>query len=505
MTIRVFVSYRRDDSKHAAGRLGERLNERFTLFMDVNQIGPGSDFTAALRQAVNEADVLLAVIGSQWLTITAEDGGRRIDQPDDWVALEIGTALRQGTPVIPVLVDSAHMPRRGELPVALADMANRQPIRIAHESFAPDSARLIETIEGTAKPEDLWPPVQPAPQRPKSRSKILVIIGAAALTVILIAVIAVVMATRGTPSTSPQGGLSTSGQPSHPPPTSASETTRRPSDAVASYLQALAAGDATAALSYTEDPAPQGPLLTDAVLAESRKRTPLTAIDVPAVGDKNAKSVSATYMLGSAAVNESFDVVKVANTWKLSRAVKDLDLSAIVDGPIPLQINGVKVTQASVAVLPGSYEFTTGQRYVSYGSRNVVLIKSPHAKADTGSIQSQLTQTGEKAAVSAAKKSYNMCLNAHSLNPKNCPQNFSPTYSYDESTITWRQAGSDPFQRPAVSFRGTQARIKISLNLKVSASCTNQGRSGTCTGTLTGTSVGVVKMRTTPLRVEWRE
>ena len=151
VTRRVFVSYRRDDSKHAAGRLAERLDERFTLLRDVARIRPGSDFTTAIREAVDDADVLLAVIGSQWLTITVEEGGRRIDQPDDWVALETGTALRRGTPVIPVLVDGAHMPRRNESPAALADMANRQPMRIAHKTFAADSVRLIETIEGIVR------------------------------------------------------------------------------------------------------------------------------------------------------------------------------------------------------------------------------------------------------------------------------------------------------------------------------------------------------------------
>ena len=161
MTVRVFVSYRREDSKHAAGRLGERLDERFTLFMDVDQIQGGAVFPAVVRKAVDEADVLLAVIGSQWLRLTAENGGRRIDQPGDWVAEEIGTALRRGTPVIPVLVDGAPMPSRGELPPALADLASRHAMRIAHESFPADSIRLIETIESmlsARKPEnvDLW-------------------------------------------------------------------------------------------------------------------------------------------------------------------------------------------------------------------------------------------------------------------------------------------------------------------------------------------------------------
>jgi hypothetical protein len=161
VTIQVFVSYRRGDSSHAAGRLVDRLDEHFKLFIDVDRIRPGADFTSVVRAAVDESDVLVAVIGLQWLTLAAEDGGRRIDQPGDWVAEEIGTALRRGTLVIPVLVDGAQMPSRTELPEALADLASRQALRIAHESFAADSRRLIETIEelvsaATPQTVNLW-------------------------------------------------------------------------------------------------------------------------------------------------------------------------------------------------------------------------------------------------------------------------------------------------------------------------------------------------------------
>jgi len=157
----VFVSYRRDDSRHAAARLGERLNERFRLFMDIDSIQPGSDFAAVVREAVDQADVVLAVIGPAWLTSADETGARRIDKPRDWVALEIGTALGRGTAVIPVLVDGARMPEQDELPPALAELATRQAISLTHESFAADCTRLIKTLDGlvhASAPEvvDLW-------------------------------------------------------------------------------------------------------------------------------------------------------------------------------------------------------------------------------------------------------------------------------------------------------------------------------------------------------------
>ena len=170
----VFVSYRRDDSKHAAGRLGERLHERFHLFMDIDNIRPGTDFTAVVRNAVDQADVVLAIIGTAWLASTKEPGTRRLDDPDDWVALEVGTALRRGTPVIPVLVDGARMPERGELPEKLADLASRQAITLDHESFGADCTRLIEIIESLAGEQevqevDLWAD----PDYPSARSALL--------------------------------------------------------------------------------------------------------------------------------------------------------------------------------------------------------------------------------------------------------------------------------------------------------------------------------------------
>jgi hypothetical protein len=344
-------------------------------------------------------------------------------------------------------------------------------------------------------PRHLAPP-------PNGKGKVLIIIGAVALAVILMAVIAVVVATRGLPGASPRGTATQAGQANSSQ--SGAPLAKRPSDAVAAYLQALADGDATTALSYAADPAPKGPLLTDKVLARSLERTPLTDIDVPVVEDQNANSVSATYRLGSSSVSESFDVVKVADSWRLSRIVKDLDVSFIVDGPIPVKINGVEVTDESVAVLPGSYAFTTGLPYVGYGSKNVVLVKSPYGQADTFSIQSQLTSAGEEAAVKAAKKSYNECLEANSLNPDNCPQKFNTKYDWDKSTINWEEVGNDPFQKAEVTFSGTQARIEIPINLKPTGSCTYQGRSGNCSGTLTGTSVAVIKVTSKPpLKVKW--
>ena len=70
-------------------------------------------------------------------------------------------------------------------------------------------------------------------------------------------------------------------------------------------------------------------------------------------------------------------------------------------------------------------------------------------------------------------------------------------------SITWRQAGKDPFRKPSVTFTGTQARVQVPMDLKLSGSCSYQGRSGNCSGSLTGTSVAVIKVTTKPLKVKW--
>jgi hypothetical protein len=107
---RIFVSYRREDTRHMAGRLFDRLSERSgesNVFMDVDSIEPGIDFSQAIERAVQKCDVLLALIGRAWLSETDEHGRPRLDDPDDLVVLEIKSALDRDIRVIPVLIDGA--------------------------------------------------------------------------------------------------------------------------------------------------------------------------------------------------------------------------------------------------------------------------------------------------------------------------------------------------------------------------------------------------------------
>src|SRR5690242_19550992 len=92
----IFVSYRRQESSHLAGRVADRLADRFgetQVFIDVDTIEPGVDFAEEIRRAVAACTVLVAIIGSAWLTATDEQGRRRLDDPDDLVRQEIEAAL----------------------------------------------------------------------------------------------------------------------------------------------------------------------------------------------------------------------------------------------------------------------------------------------------------------------------------------------------------------------------------------------------------------------------
>ena len=146
----IFISYRRQESSHLAGRLYDRLAERFgaeRVFMDVATIDLGVDFAEVITRAVGSCQVLVAVIGPQWVTVADADGRRRLKDPNDFVRLEIKAALERDVRVIPILVEGAPMPRLRDLPRPLAGLARRNAMTMRHESFPYDAERLLEAIE----------------------------------------------------------------------------------------------------------------------------------------------------------------------------------------------------------------------------------------------------------------------------------------------------------------------------------------------------------------------
>jgi hypothetical protein len=146
----IFVSYRRQETSHLAGRLHDRLADSFgedQVFIDVDTIELGVDFAEEIFGAVAACRVLLAIIGPTWLIATDGRGRRRLDDPDDIVRLEVEAALARGVRVIPILVEGATMPARQDLPDSLAGLARRNALTIRHESFRHDAARLVSAIE----------------------------------------------------------------------------------------------------------------------------------------------------------------------------------------------------------------------------------------------------------------------------------------------------------------------------------------------------------------------
>jgi uncharacterized protein YgiM (DUF1202 family) len=150
MSGKIFINYRRDDASHLAGRLYDRLAAHFPknqIFIDVDNLDPGVDFVEAIEQSVGSCDVLIAVIGRHWLISTDEKRRRRLDDPDDFVRLEIATALKRNIRVIPVLVDGATMPRPSDLPGDLKSLVRRNAVEVSHTRFSADSERLIAALE----------------------------------------------------------------------------------------------------------------------------------------------------------------------------------------------------------------------------------------------------------------------------------------------------------------------------------------------------------------------
>jgi hypothetical protein len=149
---RIFVSYRRAETAYPSGWLYDKLAQRFgqdQVFKDIDSIELGEDFVEVITAAVAKCDVLLALIGRQWLTISDESGRRRLDNPVDFVRLEIEAAIKRNIRIIPILVDGARIPRVDELPSSLAKLAQRQALELSSSRFDFETSRLLSALETT--------------------------------------------------------------------------------------------------------------------------------------------------------------------------------------------------------------------------------------------------------------------------------------------------------------------------------------------------------------------
>jgi hypothetical protein len=147
---KVFLSYRREDSGGYAGRIQDQLVQALgsdILFMDVDAIPLGANFVRVLHDEVAKCEVLLAVIGRNWLDARDEHGNHRLENPNDFVRVEIGAALQRDIPVVPILVDGARIPDARQLPKELEELSLRNGIEVRLASFHEDVSRLIHGLK----------------------------------------------------------------------------------------------------------------------------------------------------------------------------------------------------------------------------------------------------------------------------------------------------------------------------------------------------------------------
>ena len=146
----VFISYRRDDTETEAGRLADAIRVHFgedSVFVDTSDTRFGAVWPDVLRKTVEQAAVVIAVIGPEWILARDEDGRRRIDDAEDWVRRELELGLERGKTIIPLLVRHAKMPRAHALPQTLAPVASMQAFSIRGETWTHDLELVQRELE----------------------------------------------------------------------------------------------------------------------------------------------------------------------------------------------------------------------------------------------------------------------------------------------------------------------------------------------------------------------
>lgn len=305
----------------------------------------------------------------------------------------------------------------------------------------------------------------------------LVIIAVAAGLAIILAVGVGFLVTRdgGKEEAGGPGGGGASSETSPPP-----EQGGKPSDPVQGYLEALAAGDAETAIGFAKTAPADKTLLTDEVLQASNERAPISEISVPEVTDEYTRRVSAAFKVGDQSVNQDFRVEQVGSEWKITEIVADLELSRVRANSVPMLINGVTVDSDALKVFPGSYEFTTGLKYLDYGKSNVLVVEGPDSYARTSDIELAPTKEGTKAFTAAAKAHHKKCVAKKELAPKGCPNIADVDEKAKKGTVKWTVSG-DPWAsfKPRMSYDDPASiESRFSANYKVTFTDTKGTKQG---------------------------
>lgn len=149
-TPRIFLNYRREDTRGYAGRLYDRLSSRFGkehVFRDVDAIPPGIDYLEYVDRVVEQCDVMLVLVGETWISVKDARGNRRLDDPRDLVRLEIAAALERNIPVIPVLIQGAGMPTEEDLPDHIQSLARRNALEMSDSHWNYDWEQLTQAVD----------------------------------------------------------------------------------------------------------------------------------------------------------------------------------------------------------------------------------------------------------------------------------------------------------------------------------------------------------------------
>lgn len=191
----IFISYRVRDTQAATGRLVDALKLHFDgdqLFMDIDKIEPGLDFEEVIAKSLDNCDVMLAMIGPDWMALSEDKKTSRLHDTHDWVRQEIASALRRNIRVVPVLLEGAEMPKEEDLPEDLKPLLRRQSYEISNKRWQYDTQELIKVLKKTLGVAEARPQTRPTP-RPavqpvaatKSNKSFWVIAGAVAVLILL--------------------------------------------------------------------------------------------------------------------------------------------------------------------------------------------------------------------------------------------------------------------------------------------------------------------------------
>ncbi|MFQ5638539.1 MAG: TIR domain-containing protein [bacterium] len=154
---RIFISYRRQDSENWAEKIYDELISHFgadMIFRDIDSIEAGEDFTNVTLKALQGCDVMLVFIGPNWLNIRDSAGEKRIDDPKDFVRMEIEYGLNRAITLIPVLIDGTRMPESSILPANIKFFSRRQAVKISEGKFESDLETLVGVLQERLKEAD---------------------------------------------------------------------------------------------------------------------------------------------------------------------------------------------------------------------------------------------------------------------------------------------------------------------------------------------------------------